>query len=312
VATPARCILPDATYFVSVRCVSRTMRLVPTPRVLRVVRYCLAFVLQRYRQQYGLRLFEFLFMSNHFHLLLYNERPCIPDFMRDLNALLSRALNAMRGLRGTNFEKNYSLVRVLDPEHALEHAVYTLANPVAAHLVTRTRKWPGASSVGMRYGEPVEVVRPDVGLWKTGADASRLRSKLPETATLVLDRPPCRPELDDDALRAEVLKRLRTREDLFAAERRRRGRRVLGARAVRRMRFFEMPPPEELFRRKPTFSGVAGVMRRAAAAAARAFQRAYREASARFRAGHRDVVFPAGTWLYRVRFGAACHPCGPP
>ena len=288
------------------------MRLVPTPRVVWVVRYCLAVVLERYRREHGLRLLEFLFMSNHFHLLLYNEAPCVPDFMRDLNALLSRALNSMRGISGTNFEKNYSLVQVLDPEHALEHAVYTLANPVAANLVTRARKWPGASSVGMRYGEPFEVARPDVGLWKTDSDAPHMRSKLPESATIVLDRPPCRPELDDDALREDVWKRLRAREDELAVERRRRGGRVLGARAVRRMRFFELPPPEELFRRKPTFSGVAGVMRKAAAAAMTAFQRAYREASTRFRAGHRDVVFPAGTWLYRVRFGAACHPCGPP
>jgi putative transposase len=36
------------------------------------------------------------------------------------------------------------------------------------------------------------------------------------------------------------------------------------------------------------------------------FRRAYREAFAALRAGVRDVVFPAGTYLLRVELGVAC------
>ena len=38
------------------------------------------------------------------------------------------------------------------------------------------------------------------------------------------------------------------------------------------------------------------------------FWREHHEASVRFRAGERDVVFPAGTWLYHVVYGARCRP----
>jgi hypothetical protein len=41
------------------------------------------------------------------------------------------------------------------------------------------------------------------------------------------------------------------------------------------------------------------------------FWAAHREASARFRAGERDVHFPPGTYGYVVNFGARCRPTSP-
>ncbi|RMG98644.1 MAG: hypothetical protein D6705_05345 [Deltaproteobacteria bacterium] len=55
-----------------------------------------------------------------------------------------------------------------------------------------------------------------------------------------------------------------------------------------------------------------GEARRAMAAAMTAFRRAYRAASRRFREGVRNLVFPAGTWLYRVRYQACCETAAPP
>ncbi|RMG94099.1 MAG: hypothetical protein D6705_17065, partial [Deltaproteobacteria bacterium] len=229
------------------------------------------------------------------------------------------------GLSGTNFEKGYGLVRVLSGEKALEHAAYTLANPVAAGLVARAREWPGLSSVGMKYGKPVRVERPAVGLWSgKAAHAARhssrcskraayaCRTRLPEAAELVIERPPVLPERTDAQVRAAVMRRLKTRERAFAAERRRRGRTVLGAREARRVHYLSAPKREPLFVRNPTFSGVVDEARRAMAAAVMAFRRSYRAASRSFREGVRDVVFPAGTWLYRVRYQACCETAAPP
>jgi putative transposase len=41
------------------------------------------------------------------------------------------------------------------------------------------------------------------------------------------------------------------------------------------------------------------------------FWRAHREASVRFRAGERNVLFPPGTYGYVVNFGARCRPPDP-
>ncbi|RMG99733.1 MAG: transposase, partial [Deltaproteobacteria bacterium] len=131
-------------------------------------------------------------------------------------------------------------------------------------------------------------------------------------AELVIERPPVLPELSDAQVRAKVLRRLKTRERAFAAERRRRGRTVLGARKASRVSYLSVPKREEMFVRNPTFSGLMDEARRAMAAAVTAFRRAYRAASRSFREGVRDVVFPAGTWLYRVRYQACCETAGPP
>ena len=301
------------------------MRLRPDRKTVEAITYCLGVVSKRYRAEGKLVLHEFVFMSNHYHLLGTDVAGCLPDFVRDLNALLSRELNALRGVRGANFEKGYGLLEVHSHDKALEHAAYTLANPAASDLVERAEQWPGLSSVDMEYGEPVRVQRPAEGLWSgkaahAGRKASQrskraahaCRTKMPEEVELVIDRPPVLPELSDAQVRAEVRRRLRQRERELADERRRLGRKVLGARRAARVDYLAVPKPEEMFGRNPTFSGVVGEARKAMAAAVKEFRRAYRAASERFRAGVEGVVFPAGTWLYRVRFQVCCEALAPP
>jgi hypothetical protein len=64
---------------------------------------------------------------------------------------------------------------------------------------------------------------------------------------------------------------------------------------------------EPRFGCNPTFAVGRGQgdARRDAIAALRAFRAAYRAALDGWKAGLRDVVFPAGTWLMRVLHGAA-------
>ncbi len=303
VATPPRYIVPGQTGLVSVRCTGRMMRLRPDPDTVRIIRYCLGAVSDAYHGRIALH--EYCFLSNHYHLLLTDRAGCLPDFMRDLNSLISRCLNAHRGLSGANFEKHYNFTVDLAPEKVLEHAVYVLGNPVEADLVARCAEWPGVSSRNMQYGQPVQVDRPALGLWK-GTDGRAPRTKFPEQVELVLERPPVEPGSSDETVRNLVFERLRQVERACAKERKASGRHVLGARAAQRVHYDARPKPETMFQREPSFAGVTGEARKAVVAALTAFRRAYCEASARFRAGVRDVVFPLGTWLLRVRFGVAC------
>ena len=161
--------------------------------------------------------------------------------------MISRELNAIRGTRGTNFEKEPGIVQIEGHQRVLEHAVYTLANPVRAFLVATSRHWLGVSSVKMKYGVPVVVRRPQFGLWsgkaaharraasrRSGRAAYAGRTKMPETAELVIDRPPIMPELSDEELRALVLEQLAEREQKIARERLERGIQVVGRCALPR------------------------------------------------------------------------------
>jgi len=319
--TAPRKVDPNTPFYVTVRATNRCFRFVPKPKVRESIKYVLAVVLARYRRERKLVLHEWCFMSNHYHLLGFDIKGCIPDFVRDVNALLSRQLNALRGIEGSNIEKGYGLVTVHTPDRLLEHAVYTLANPVSAFLVARACQWPGATSVSMEYGTPVNVARPTFGLWADapkhpGRKASKrskrakyaCRTKFPDVAQLVISRPNVRRELNDKQLRALVRTQLREREEAVAEQRRAGRIALVGRKRILSAHFMAMPGSEELFARNPTFSASTTAERISLARVRQVFLDAYRVARDLFVGGYREAVFPAGTWLFKQRFGVACCP----
>lgn len=324
--TPARRIVPGSFFYITSRCVNRSFRLVPRDEVRKAIHYCLAYVSEKYRSSRRLELYEFVFMSNHYHILGRDLAGVLPDFVCELNSLISRQLNALRGIGGRNFESGYGMQIVEGGERLLEHAIYTQVNPVAAFLVTCASKWRGVSSAKMEYGEAVAVRRPTRGLWSgkalhAGRSASRRsgraayadRCTMPATAKLVIDRPPIRLQQSDEELRAELRIKVAERESFFESERRRRRRRVLGMRAVKQRSFLELPAKrEEMFGRRPSYSGESRPLRGTLAAARRAFLEAYAIAREAFRAGQRDVAFPEGTWLMVRRHRVRCQPLAIP
>ena len=264
-------------------------------------------------------------------LLHEQSLSCAPDRPRRVRVRLparpqlpslSRELNAVRGISGTNFEADPGIVTVVSDERIMDHAVYTLANPVRAFLVAKAKHWKSVSSVHLEYGEKVAVNKPRIGLWSPKvAHADRPaskrskraayagRSKLPDIAYIVLDRPPIMLDLTDEQLRAEIRERLALREREIAAERKRLGIRVLGwAKAVAQF-FLALPgKTEEMFKRKPHFSASHVWERVAMAAMVKKFREVYASCRARFLAGERDVAFPEGTYFMRRHWKVPIEP----
>ena len=322
--TPARQILPGQTVFITCRAVNRTYRFVPKDKVVDTIRYCLAATIAKY----DVDVHEFVYMSNHFHLVLTARDPQSPNFMRDLNSLTSRALNALRGRGGTNIESHYNSVVAGDSDKVLDHCAYTLANPCAADLVVRADKWHGVTSCRMEYGEALTVERPKFGLWapkrvateqrqaskrtrrrgkSSGRAKHRGRSKMPERVMLSLVRPSGFDSMGDAELRDEVRRRVVVLESEAEAKRAKDGRRVLGMRRVKAQHWNDYPrQTESMFGPVPKASGSNRWARIEALQRQSAFQRAYRTARQAFIDGVRDVVFPAGTWQMRERFNVRC------
>ena len=95
----------------------------------------------------------------------------------------------------------------------------------------------------MEYGREHVIAKPHIGLWskkkhhknrkrsrRSGRAAFASRSKMPETAVLMLDRPQIMPELSDSELRAKIREDLATREAEIGVERA--GKPVLGMKAA--------------------------------------------------------------------------------
>ncbi|PRQ05172.1 transposase [Enhygromyxa salina] len=316
--TPPRIIHEEQTAFITCRAVNRSFRFVPNEQVTQTIRFVFAYTCSKF----NVSLHEVLYMSDHFHLLLTAHTKCIPDFMEELNSLMARALNALRGISGTNFEKGYNLVEPQDAEKTLEHAIYTLVNPCASDLVTKARHWKGFTTIGMEYGQEILVPKPRFGMWepkpakkpkkkprkrRDARTPSKCgRSTIPDVVALRLVRPPVRGELSDGELREFVLKRVEEEENECEAVRAAKRKKVFGMRNVMRQHWASMPGTEDLFGVRPTVSAKHKTKRVEALRNKGVFEEAYAIARARWLAGETDVEFPAGTWLMWRRYAANC------
>ena len=315
-----RNLYSDTTLYVTCRCVNRSFRLIPTKRVKRIFRYAFAVVSEKYRRKFLMKFFEFEVLSTHYHLVAHNGLGKITDFLKELNSLIARELNAVRGTSGKFFEPDPGIQTILGDERILEHAVYTLANAVAAGLVNTTTAWKGENSMRMTYGKEYPVYKPKIGLWSKKRDLARRReaqrskraayagrSTLPEKAFLLLDRPPILPELTDVQLRRRIRELLDEREQQIAKLRG--NRPVLGMKRALKVHWSTIPlKGEEMFCMRPTLATETEEQRKQMKRLRLRFLAEYAEALRLWRSGRRDVVFPSGTVRMRLRFSVPTEP----
>jgi REP element-mobilizing transposase RayT len=128
---PIRIQEKRAIHFVTNRCFQQRFLFRPSKEVNRIILGCLA----REAAKHHVRLFAFVFMSNHFHMLLQAFFLNLPEFMRDFQPSVARDLNRLHGRDGKLFERRYSSEPVLDDEAFLDRLNYTLNNPCNDDLV---------------------------------------------------------------------------------------------------------------------------------------------------------------------------------
>lgn len=308
--------------FVTCGAVGQSFRFVPNTCVVRLIWFVFALL----ASARGLAVHEVFFMSNHFHVLLTDVDGRLPDFMRDMNSLLSRGLNALRGVTGTNIEKGYNLVTPSDDHKVVEHAVYSLLNACAAGLVERAREWTGVSSLKLDYGQTITLSRPPAGLWKSFADdfvamerehrrkhgdsrgrARRARRiKTPESVDFTLVRPPVCLELSDAQLRAHIRQQVQAGERKYKRERTAQRRGVLGMARVRIQSWTDTPTTTRvLFNTIPRVSGKSKQARLANLSRRLEFELDYAEARDQLTRQLRTASLPGKTRSQRINDIAA-------
>jgi putative transposase len=293
--TAPRQVVPGTTYLVSRRCTQRQFLLKPSVLTNLVFKFVLAVAAARY----GLLIHAVCVMSNHFHLVVTDPRANLPDFSRLLDGVLAKALNTLHG-RWENFWApfSYSAVALVSPEDIVEKVAYTLANPATAGLVEHGDQWPGVWSHPRLIGQPGErVERPGHYFAEDGS--------MPQHQDLLFSAPPGFASAED--FQAKVIARVSELEQASAAERAANGESVLGVRRILRQRPTDRPTPGEPRRvLNPRIAAGDKWKRIEALGSLVSFLENYREALRRFLRGERNVLFPHGTYLMRVRFGVAC------
>jgi len=291
--TLPRQVLPNQTYLVTRRCIGRRFLLRPDDALNNVFVYCLGVAAAKYDVQ----LHALSAMSNHYHLVLTDVEGVLPDFMAWLNRQLAKCIKRLRGWDEVVWEPNvpFSAVELSGPSEVLDKVAYTLLNPVSAGLVRSSERWPGAVST-------LETLRS--GTMHAKHPRIWFKDNARKEVSLELTVPPC---FSDRAGYFQALGALlEHRLSVVRTELTRQGRAFLGRTRVRKTVVTDQPSTKKpRFGRNPTFSALTHEAWRAVVQKLRAFRLAYREAYQAWRAGARDVVFPAGTWWFVRCAGAA-------
>ena len=131
---------------------------------------------------------------------------------------------------------------------------------------------------------------------------------MPEKVRLRLVRPPCLPDLDAEELAGQIAERVREEEAEIGAAFDEKGQKFRGRKSVLAQSPFGSPRTSEPRRQlRPRVACRDKWERIAWLQQSMVFLQAYREAWRKFRAGVREVIFPAGTYLMRVQYGVSCH-----
>lgn len=293
--TAPRRVLAGCTYSIARRCAQREFLLRPSPVINQVLLYVLAVAARRYNVQVHV----LCVLSNHLHIVLTDPDAQLPRFMQYFGSLVARAVNSLLG-RWESFwaPGSYSAVALGTPDDIVSKAAYALANPAAAGLVGHGTEWPGLwSSPDLAGGAPMVACRPAIFFRSSG--------QMPESAELQLTPPPGFSSADE--FRERLVAALATAESDAKRDRESEGRGVLGAATVqaqgRRSRASSIEPRRQL---NPRIAARDKWTRIEALKGLKEFYREYREAWVAKRAGKRDVVFPAGTYLLRVLHDVPC------
>ena len=287
--TVPRQILKGSAVMVTRRTTQRKFLLKPGRTVNAILLYSLGYAIVCH----PVDLFNYVFLSNHYHLALMDRWGHLPLFMACLNRTIAQCLNRLYGRDENLFDnRKYHMLKLEDPQAVLERMAYIRTNPVAAGLVASPDLWPGLCSGVAEIGAPAKTIeRPNLGFSKA--------TVLPSSVELGL----VVPEMfrgEEEAFRSRLESTVEDRVRCLRESILGRGG-FLGVSKVKKQTRDQRPStPEERPRRIPRYASSDPARVRECEKQYRAFLSAYREAFERWRRREDGVVFPLGTWWLRV------------
>jgi putative transposase len=299
--TVPRRVMPGRSLMITRRCTQRMFLLRPDAVTNEIFLFCLGVAAERF----GIEINWVAVESNHYHAGIHDPDGSYPEFLCYFHALVARAMNVHRGRRENFWSSEQThVLELLDAESVFHSLVYGLTNPVKDHLVDKVFNWPGVSSLRYQLASgSVTVKRPSPFFSKNG--------DLPEQITVRFVRPREFEHLSEEEWQAMVGDGVFAKERALADERVRAGIKVVGRKAVRRQSPFSSPKTPTPRRPRKRVAGRDQERCRAALQQHEEFVVRYRVALRRKRDGE-DALFPAGTYLLRVRGLVNCEPHPPP
>jgi putative transposase len=102
-------------------------------------------VLGRVASMFRFRVYAWVLMGNHYHLLLETPEPNLARAMRQLNGLYTQRFNRRHCRSGHLFQGRYKAILVEEDSHLIELSRYLVLNPVRAGVVRAAKDWRWSS-----------------------------------------------------------------------------------------------------------------------------------------------------------------------
>jgi REP element-mobilizing transposase RayT len=114
-------------------------------------------LMKKYQQQYGIKIFAYVLMPSHLHLLVEMEKSLqeqesktqkfqeISDFMHDLNNNYTKYYNNRYNRKGHLFRERFKSAIIEKDEYLLKMTAYIHLNPQRLNLVSDAKDYPHSS-----------------------------------------------------------------------------------------------------------------------------------------------------------------------
>jgi putative transposase len=111
-------------------------------------------ICRRYKEQYEFKLYHWVLMSNHIHLLIETkENSSLSKIMQGINLAYTIWFNRKNGKVGHLWQDRYKSAVVEKDRYLLECGRYIERNPLRARIVNDPREYPWSSYRAYGYGE---------------------------------------------------------------------------------------------------------------------------------------------------------------
>lgn len=279
-------------------------------------------VLARALAQYPVKISHFVFMANHFHIILYVQDAFdVVNFIAFVKKRLSDFINKLSGKIGSRWQVGFDAPIILDSQKALNKILYIYNNPVKARLVARIEDYPGVSSFSALsseaevYQELIPKIKiKDIPCLKNNKlsdqELSALITKLSKPSILkhTLKVFPYiwakafseTKDLSNLEIQTLILEHLKLKELEYAKERELKKQNVIGAERLQKQSIFKKHKPKSFGLRMLCLS-VSFTLRKKYIEDFKEFCKKASAAYQKFKAGA-SANFPAGSF----------RPCAPP
>lgn len=288
------------TYLITTRTAGSKLWLVNNPELEKLILGILA----RYQEIYGVIIYAFVLMGNHYHLLARFPNRNRAPFMRDFNSAVARVIGRYVKAHGRRsvWARRYSYQIVPRNEDILHWFFYIALNPVSSGITRSIREYPSYNSffdAARGHARKYSWIDWSAYLMKSRYNSSLAPSDFSREYTLRFTRLPGFSDLCDQDYFNKLHTILSERESTIVAQRESQGAGFLGVLKLRSQAAGSTPRTTKTSSRysfRPLVLSLCPIARRRILDIYFAILERFRQASTAFRSGHLKTVFPSGTY----------------